>query len=88
MVSNNEVDKGCLTILPWVDTMSIDDAFGHCREETASLHNSRYCDHDCYIILLHGGLKALAVNLSRPSGRLWLYVGLIGSNNPHWLKAL
>jgi len=40
MVSNNEVDKGCLTILPWVDTMSIDDAFGHCREETASLHNS------------------------------------------------
>ena len=38
-------------------------------------------------ILIHSRLKVLAVNLSRPSGRLWLYAGLIGSNNPHWLKA-
>ena len=38
-------------------------------------------------ILIHSRLKALAVNLSRPSGRLWLYAGLIGSNNPRWLKA-
>ena len=38
-------------------------------------------------ILIHTRLKALAVNLSRPSGRLWLYAGLIASNNPHWLKA-
>ena len=38
-------------------------------------------------ILIHSRLKALAVNLSQPSGRLWLYAGLIGSNSPHWLKA-
>ena len=38
-------------------------------------------------ILIHSQLKALAVNLSQPSGRLWLYAGLIGSNNPRWLKA-
>ena len=31
-------------------------------------------------------LKALAVNLSRPSGRRWSYASLIGSNNPRWLK--
>ena len=37
-------------------------------------------------ILVHSWLKALAVNLSWPSGRLWLCVGLIGSNNPWWLK--
>ena len=38
------------------------------------LHNSRYCDQDCRI-LIHSRLKALAVNLSQPSGRLvvcWL----------------
>ena len=35
-------------------------------------------------ILIHSRLKVLAVNLSR---RLWLYVGLIGSNNPRSLKA-
>ena len=38
-------------------------------------------------ILIHSQLKRLAVNLSCPSGRLWLYAGLIGSNNPRWLKA-
>ena len=27
-------------------------------------------------ILIHNRLKALAVNLSRPSSRLWLYAGL------------
>ena len=39
-------------------------------------------------ILIHSLLKALAVNMSRPSGRLWLYAGLIGSNSTCWLKAL
>ena len=39
-------------------------------------------------ILIHSLLKALAVNMSRPSGQLWLYAGLIGSNNTCWLKAL
>ena len=38
-------------------------------------------------ILIHSWLKALAVNLSWPSSRLWLYAGLIGSINPCWLKA-
>jgi len=38
-------------------------------------------------ILIHSRLKVLAVNLSWPSGRLWLYAGLIGSNNPRWLEA-
>ena len=38
-------------------------------------------------ILIHSWLKALAVNLIRPSGRLWLYAGLIGSANPRCLKA-
>jgi len=38
-------------------------------------------------ILIHSRLKALAVNLSQPSGQLLLYAGLIGSNNPRWLKA-
>ena len=38
-------------------------------------------------ILIHSRLKALAVNLSQPSSWLWLYAGLIGFNNPHWLKA-
>ena len=38
-------------------------------------------------ILIHSRLKALAVNVSWPSGRLWLYAGLTGSNNPRWLKA-
>jgi len=38
-------------------------------------------------ILIHSCLKALAVNLSRPYGRLWLYAGFIGSNNHRWLKA-
>jgi len=38
-------------------------------------------------ILIHSRLEALAVNLSQPSTRLWLYAGLIGSNNPRWLKA-
>jgi len=38
-------------------------------------------------ILIHSQLKALAVNSSQPSDRLWLYAGLIGSNNPRWLKA-
>ena len=38
-------------------------------------------------ILIHSRLKAMAVNLSRTSGQLWLYPGLIGSNNPRWLKA-
>ena len=37
-------------------------------------------------LLIHSRLKALAVNLSWPSGRLCLY-GLIGSVNPRWLKA-
>jgi len=39
-------------------------------------------------ILIHSRLKVLAVNLSRPSGRLWLYAGLIESNSHRWLKAL
>jgi len=38
-------------------------------------------------ILTHSRLNALAVYLSQPSGRLWLYAGLIGSNNPRWLTA-
>ena len=38
-------------------------------------------------ILIRSRLKALAVHLSWPSGRLWLYAGLIWSNNPGWLKA-
>ena len=38
-------------------------------------------------ILIHIQLKALAVNLSWPSSRLWLYAGLFGSNNARWLKA-
>jgi len=38
-------------------------------------------------ILIHSQLKTLAVNLSRPSSRLWLYAGLVGSNNHQWLKA-
>jgi len=38
-------------------------------------------------ILINSRLKALAVNLHRPSSRLWLYAGLIGSNNPRSLKA-
>ena len=38
-------------------------------------------------ILIHSWLKVLAVNLRQPSGQLWLYAGLIGSNNPRWLKA-
>jgi len=32
-------------------------------------------------ILIHSWLKALAANLSQPSGRLWLYAGSIGSIN-------
>jgi len=36
-------------------------------------------------ILIHSQLKVLTVNLSRC--RLWLYAGLIASNNPRWLKA-
>ena len=39
-------------------------------------------------ILIYSRLKALAVNLSWPSGRVWLYAGLIGFNNYRWLKAL
>jgi len=39
------------------------------------------------LILRPSRLKALAVNLSWPSGRLRLYAGLIGSNNLRWLKA-
>jgi len=39
-------------------------------------------------ILIHTQLKALAVHLSQPAGRLWLYAGLTGSNNACWLKAL
>ena len=38
-------------------------------------------------ILIHSQLKALAVNLSWPFGRLRLYAGSVGSNNPRWLKA-
>ena len=38
-------------------------------------------------ILIHGRLMALAATLSQPSNQLWLYVGLIGSNKPLWLKA-
>jgi len=38
-------------------------------------------------ILIDSQLKTLAVNLCRPSSRLWLYAGLVGSNNHHWLKA-
>jgi len=38
-------------------------------------------------ILTHSRLNVLAVYLSQPSGRLWLYAGLIGSNNPRWLTA-
>ena len=38
-------------------------------------------------ILIRSRLKELAVNLSRPSGRLWLYAGLTGSNHPRWIKA-
>ena len=36
-------------------------------------------------IQIHSWLKAPAVNFSRTSGRLGLYVGLIGSNNLHQL---
>jgi len=38
-------------------------------------------------ILIHSRLKVLAVNMSRPSGRLGWYGGLIGSNNVHLVKA-
>ena len=38
-------------------------------------------------ILIHSRTKALAVDLSRSSGRLWLYAGVMGSHNPRWLKA-
>ena len=44
----------------------------------------------CYqvgCVLTRSRLEALALYLSRPSGRLWLYAGFIGSNNPCWLKA-
>ena len=36
--------------------------------------------------ILTQSVKALAVNMSRPSGRRWSYASLIGSNNPRWLK--
>ena len=38
-------------------------------------------------ILICSQLQMLAVNLSQPAGCLWLYAGLIGSNNRRWLKA-
>ena len=38
-------------------------------------------------ILIYRWLKALAVNLSWPSGWLLLYAGLFGSANPRWLTA-
>ena len=38
-------------------------------------------------ILIHSRLKVLAVNLTWPSGRLWLYAALIRSDNHRWLKA-
>ena len=39
-------------------------------------------------ILIHSRSKALAVNMSWPSSQLWLYAGLIGCNNPRWLKVV
>jgi len=41
---------------------------------------SEFCDQNCHI-LIHSRLKALAVNLGQPSGRLWLYAGLIETTN-------
>ena len=38
-------------------------------------------------ILIHSRLKVLAVNLNQPFGRLWLYAGLMVSDNHCWLKA-
>ena len=38
-------------------------------------------------VLMQSRLNALAVNLNHPSGHLWLYAGLIGFDNPCWLKA-
>ena len=39
-------------------------------------------------ILIHSRLKALAVNLVQPSGRLYLYAGLIGSNNSRFQSTI
>ena len=38
-------------------------------------------------IFLHLWVKDAGCDLSRPSDRLWLYAGLIGSSSPRWLKA-
>jgi len=33
-------------------------------------------------------VKRMCVCVYFRDSRLWMYAGLIGSNNPHWLKAL
>jgi len=38
-------------------------------------------------VFLHLWVKDAGCDLSRPSDRLWLYAGLIGSSSPRWLKA-
>jgi len=38
-------------------------------------------------ILIHSRLKMLGINLSPPSGWLWLQSGLMGSNNHRWLES-
>ena len=47
------------------------------------LCNSGYCDQDCQHQYIVGLRHWLYIWVSR----LWLYAGLIGSNNPCWLKA-
>jgi len=49
-------------------------------------HSSKPCYQDCWHTDLV--IKGTCCKLSRPSGRRRSYAGIIGSNNPRWLKRL
>jgi len=68
----------------WAVMEEVNDAI---LVQEVCLRNSKYCDRVYHY--QHTDLWSVkgAVNLIWPSSWLWLYAGLIGSNNRRWLKA-
>ena len=72
---------------PWVGAMSTGDAYGHRQGRKRRVLRSSVAPAPGLLVYWTSWLKALAVKLSRPSGRSGSYTGLIGLN-PRQLKGL
>jgi len=88
------LQAGCPSCRPTNSVKALKAYWIKCEAYKFGFYSVRYSHHRTVStvtrtasILIHSRSKVLAVNFSRPSGRLWLYAGLTGSKDPRWLRA-